>query len=230
MENVVQLDDDHRRAQLLLPWYVTGRLDPAETRQLEAHLNGCAECQAELASERILQAEYAAMPVDAESGWAKLRSQIAPEARRRTRFARLANGLGDRLRHAISGWSTSEPWMRWGLVAQSCALVLFVGLAVRPALNSALAPAPAPVADYHALSAAASDTTANVAVMFRPDTSERQLRAELSGVDARVVGGPTAAAVYLLHVPAAQRSAAIARLHASTFVTLAEPVDAGETR
>jgi len=32
----------------LIPWYVTGRLDPADIRAVDEHLETCADCRAEL--------------------------------------------------------------------------------------------------------------------------------------------------------------------------------------
>ena len=47
---------------MLLPWYVNGTLEGAELALIEAHLDECAECRADLEAERLLAAEFAAMP------------------------------------------------------------------------------------------------------------------------------------------------------------------------
>ena len=41
--------------QKLLPWYLTGRLEDAERLQVDEHLATCAECRAELETERQWQ-------------------------------------------------------------------------------------------------------------------------------------------------------------------------------
>ena len=80
--------DQHFEAHSLLPWYVTGRLEAAERAQVEAHLNGCPECQAELTIERGLQARIAGLRMDVEQDWAKLRARLErdPPGRSRHRY------------------------------------------------------------------------------------------------------------------------------------------------
>ena len=103
------------------------------------------------------------------------------------------------------------------VAAQFC-LLLVLGVAVlRP-------PQPA---RYHALGAAPVNAAGNVVVIFRPETPEKELRQILKANDARLVGGPTEADAYLLHVPAAGRAAVLTKLRRQTQVLLAEPVDAG---
>lgn len=46
--------DDHRRRQQLLGAYVMGQLEGAEAAELERHLEGCADCQAEVADLRAV--------------------------------------------------------------------------------------------------------------------------------------------------------------------------------
>ena len=48
--------DEHEDILLLLPWHVTGRLSPHEQACVEAHLEACAECRAEVRSEQALKA------------------------------------------------------------------------------------------------------------------------------------------------------------------------------
>jgi hypothetical protein len=64
-------------------------------------------------------------------------------------------------------------------------------------------------------------------VMFRPNTSEQDLRRILTDADARVVDGPTSAGAYVLVVPTAVRAQTLAKLRAQTEVVLAQPIDAG---
>jgi len=80
---------------------------------------------------------------------------------------------------------------------------------------------------YLALAAAQRPATANAMVIFDPSTPERQLREALKTADARVVGGPTDAGVYLLETPAASRDSAVRTLKARKDVVLAEPLDSG---
>lgn len=47
MDTVITQDPIHRELELLLPWYVNGRLEAEEARQVEAHLAACPACQKE---------------------------------------------------------------------------------------------------------------------------------------------------------------------------------------
>jgi hypothetical protein len=213
--------DPHQRIQSLLPWFVTGRLDAAERAEVEAHLGACPECRAEERLERRLAAEVAAMPMDVEQSWARLRARLerpsAMPARRPTgRLAAAWRGLGRSLRGG-------PPWMGWAMAAQALVMVLLLGVAW-PRQGPAGAAAGHDPA-YHTLSAAPSPRPGNVVVMFRPDISERDLRAALLADQARLVDGPTAAGAYVLSVPAARRGDIVVALRKRPGVVMAEPID-----
>ena len=46
--------DTHAEAWALLPWLANGRIAPEDREWVEAHVQGCAECRAELASQRLV--------------------------------------------------------------------------------------------------------------------------------------------------------------------------------
>jgi anti-sigma factor RsiW len=54
--------DPHEATMLLLPWYVTGAIEPGDRLLVDAHLAGCEECRGELAAERRLRAAVADLP------------------------------------------------------------------------------------------------------------------------------------------------------------------------
>jgi anti-sigma factor RsiW len=207
-------DDDtvhepaHDALAELLPWYVTGQLAPDEAARVGAHVAGCAECQAEVAFQQRLESEVARLPLDVERGWAAMRGRIEanddaplPVARARGRTA----------------------WIGWGVAAT---FALVAGASWLPQIAAPKSAAP----EYAALGQSAADESGNVVVVFHPDTTERQLRAVLKAGEARIVDGPTAAGGYVLHVPAAQKDAALAALRADARVVLAEPVGTGGAR
>jgi hypothetical protein len=49
-----RIPDTHAEAWALLPWLANGRIAPEDREWVEAHVQGCAECRAELASQRLV--------------------------------------------------------------------------------------------------------------------------------------------------------------------------------
>ena len=221
--HIISLHGDlHDDACALLPWYVTGRLDAEDIARVEAHLPDCAQCQADLAAERRLHAAIAAVdaPVgDVDAGFAALQAQLSPRSQPRRVRPPASRPAASKI---AQQWRQSAPWLRWAVAAE-LALLILAGAAL-----TLWHPAAAPSAQYRTLGAAPAPADANIVVVFRPDIRESDLRRTLRDNQARLVGGPTAADAYLLHVDAAGRAAAVARLRKDGTIVLAEPVDSGE--
>lgn len=49
-----RIPDTHAEAWALLPWLANGRIAPEDREWVEAHLQGCEECRAELATQRLV--------------------------------------------------------------------------------------------------------------------------------------------------------------------------------
>ena len=224
---IVHLEPDpHAAVQQLLPWYLTGRLEAAERAQVEEHLASCAECRAELETERswqLLQPGQGAQ-VDVEQGWANMRALLggddprspnADDSRRRIE-ARIPRVRGRRA--VLPGFfgqaGIGRAWAAPALL--SVALVVALGFALRP-----------PQAVYHTLSAAPAEG-ATAVVRFRPDATELQIRASLNASGARLVDGPTVTDAWLLNVPTDRHAQILQALRANAAVKLAEPLD-GDT-
>jgi len=202
--------DEHDGIGMLLPWYVTGRLDANERGRVEAHLRGCVACQTDLEAERRLHAVVADRidtDGDADAGWTRIRRQVTAEP------------LPPRAA-VVPRWWANPVWLRGLIAAQFVLLVIGAGWFVQ----SMGRPQPAPP-QYHALSSAPVMPHGNIIVVFSPDASERRLRDILRASHARLVDGPTAADAYILSVPQAQRTEALARLRDDTAVMVAEPID-----
>jgi hypothetical protein len=218
---IIQLGhSEHQRFQLLLPWYRKGGLEPVENGQLAAHLQHCALCQAALREEDALAKAITAVPLDEQTlsvdhGWDQISRMLDAAAQplepledRRAPVWMSRGGRSIRV---------SPAWLGWAVAAQ---FVMLLGL-------GAVMVHQTQPARYHALSARPADAAGNVIVIFRPETSEQDLRAILRASQARLVDGPTAADAYVLHVDAAARPAVLKALQQQTQVVLAEPVDAG---
>lgn len=54
-----RIPDTHAEAWALLPWLANGRLAPEDREWVEAHVQGCEECRAELAAQRMVASHVA---------------------------------------------------------------------------------------------------------------------------------------------------------------------------
>ena len=204
---VLPLDsDEHRRAQELLPWWVSGTLDDLETARMSDHLSRCTVCQEDAAALGDLR-NIPLPPSSREQvdlGWAALRTRLDP---------RNAPARGASMRPA---WRDGL----WAAVAIQAAVI--VGLAV------ALWWQPLPLEPYRALGAA-STSEANAIAVFRADATQAQTSAALRVAGARIVGGPTATDAYLLRLPDAD-PAGLGRLRAQPGVREVQSLEAPTSR
>jgi len=195
----------HDRAEELLPWYATGQLDAADRARVERHLLSCGDCREQLAVERRLIDEFQAMAPEVESGWVRLRGRIdTPVQVARAPKQPFAELWAFLTRPAVAAIA----------VAQLAFVVIAGG-----ALLSLSRPA------YHVLGSAPVPADANVIVIFDADTTEGEMRGALGAAGASIVGGPTSADAYLLHVAPVGRQNSLARLQADANVQLAQPID-----
>lgn len=221
--HVIPLPSDrHLDADSLLPWYLTGSLDAAERARVEAHLAGCADCQAELKVEHALRAQIADLNLDVEQDWATLKARLEGDSSRRARAGGWRAWLGAALPGQADGKRRAGArGSAWAWAPALAMLLLLAGMlttnTVRPAR-------------YHLLGAAQAPAAANGVVMFRPRTSEADVRRILKSNHARMVDGPTSAGVWLIRVPGEDRAARLARLRGEAEIALAEPVDSGASR
>ncbi len=69
----------------LIPWYVTGRLDPADIRAVDEHLETCADCRAELTeATRVRAVARIELPIgDAlDRAWDRIDARLEPSSSR----------------------------------------------------------------------------------------------------------------------------------------------------
>lgn len=211
---IVQLDTStHQTVQELLPWLVVDKLRDDELAMVQEHLALCTQCQHDAAWQRQLrsaQPPERALP-DMERALAKLRPQLDLQRRMPARHApgRFWSALAQH--HAR--------WIGWTLAAQLAAIVcLAVAIGLAPSRSDFIA--------YHALGASAG-AAGNVVVVFKPETTERELRRILQLSGARVVDGPTVTDAYVLKVSGPHLSHALKQLRAQPAVILAESLETG---
>lgn len=126
------------------------------------------------------------------------------------------------MRTRVAAWwhersATQSNWLGWAAAVQGAVIVGLLALLARQEMASP---------QYHLLGSGANGA-ANLVVVFRPETSEHELRRIVRAHGGRVVDGPTVTDAYLVSVPPAQRPAALHSLRAEPAVTLAEDLDAG---
>jgi hypothetical protein len=198
-------DDAHDAADALLSWYATGQLDVHDHALVVAHLSSCARCQRQLVVERRLIDEFRTPISDVDSGWSRLRARIETPAIARPRFASTAVELSKLVsRRPVAA-----------LVAAQFAILILAGGIVLSLSRP----------EYRALGSTSAVPAANLIIVFRPKTTEQDMRGVLRASGASLVGGPTSADAYLLHVAAADRPKAIARLKSDGHVKMAQPID-----
>jgi hypothetical protein len=243
--NIVRLEPDpHVAVQMLLPWYLTGRLSDAERGEVEEHLAGCALCRAELETERQWRQMQPAQGahVDVEEGWARMRERLGAGPRAEDRgvaddgrsgpagpgAAKGRRGAGAHLggRAGLRGWRPAAPWRLAGSGASAGGLGAWaapalLSLALLAAIGWTLRPAPQAGVEYHALAAAPAEAGTAV-VRFRPEATEAQIRAGLNASGARLQDGPTVTDAYVVRLPRDRYEAALAALRAQPAVALVE--------
>jgi anti-sigma factor RsiW len=202
MADIIPLRDTHEQARSLMPWYLNGALAAEEASRMEAHLSHCAECRADLASERVLAWRIQRLPADLGRGWATLRGRLDRSSPDRGPMA----------------------WLRrvrrpWAIAALASALAL--------AGSAAWLATPRPLPGYRALGVAEASRAGGLLVVIRPDTSEQAFRELLRRSGARVADGPTADGAYVLRVEPGRRAEVLAELRADASVVTAEPLRGG---
>ena len=213
MTHLSDREGAHREAQDLLPWLANGRLDGAELQRVQAHLDTCATCRADLDTLCTLQ-DVGDLPLpdlDVDKAFARLLPQLDAVAP--------ADAAP-----VIPGWRTrlaanDGRWLRAAVGLQFCAIVVLGALLLRPSGDTQMA------AQDDAYRVLGADTGADniVAVTFKPDTPEHELRRIVTASGARIVGGPTVMGAWMLGSVQAPADVA-ARLRTESAVTLAEPL------
>jgi len=223
-------DARHNEAQDALPWLANGTLCGTELDRVQAHVETCALCRADLA---VLRTVHAAGP-GPDLDWdperalerllpqldAPLPAQDVPEVHAvQAPPAQPAPGLLRRWRTLPA--ANDRTWLRAAVAAQFCAIAVLAVLLAR------LTAQPDSAHDYHVLGAAGANGAARVVVTFRPDTPERELRRIVRASGAHIVGGPTVTDAWLVGADG-RLAPVLARLRAEPAVTLAEPLSTDE--
>lgn len=211
----------HQAVQELLPWYAMNALKNDEMVLVRKHLQTCRQCQSDVEWQRRLRA-ISSQPdtaLDVEHAFAKLLPRL--EATRRGAQHRTFRTLSEFPRRVLR-WKPSRIW--WALAGQAAIVVAFAIVLVPPYGGPA---------SFRGLSNTGNATRSaigNVVVMFRPDTTDAEMRRVLQKNSARIVDGPTAADAYVIVVPSGQQAKAVDALRSERSVALAELLESGGGR
>jgi hypothetical protein len=210
-------DPEHREGAELLPWLINGTLEGLERERVERHVGQCVACRRELEAARALQAAVASDERDPAVAHSLARLRVRLEEEESGRGARWFGRMLART------WREARPAARSALAVQ-LALILALGSALTIV---SVAEHPAPTL-YHTLGDAppAASARSAIAVVFRGERSEHEIRRLLLRLEARVTDGPSAAGVYRVEVPDSHQQAALALLRADPAVVFAEPMAA----
>lgn len=218
----------HQKVQKLLPWLLTETLQGAELAMVRQHVRDCQECRDELEWQRDVQAARPALRAapNVDRAFAAMAAQLdrEPAPRPARRAQDRDGGAGGWLARLLAAWRDAGSGPRWAMAVQ-CAVIAGLALAL-------FRPQPAEYMQYRALSSAPPAAAAGGApagrlmVVFKPHTTEAELRRILQACGAHIVDGPTVTDAYVLQVDGGA-TAALAFLKRESAVTLVSSLDAG---
>ena len=216
----------HSEAIDLLAWYVAGTLEPMENEGVEAHVDECDECRAELREMRLLHEAVAEVGADEPAYRPQLvdealatirRVEARPQARepaRRSPFDAVARFVGDFV-DSIS-WRATPAFAKVAIAGQFALLAALAVFVVREG----------PRDDGFRTASGTSSTIvgARFTVQFRDDATLVAIGQALANLDAEIVAGPTASGLYTIVVPEARTRNLDKQLEASGLVRYVAPV------
>jgi anti-sigma factor RsiW len=169
--------DEHRKAQELLPWFVSRTLGATESAEVARHVEECGRCKADAAEIARIRA-LGELPAwhSPERGWSALLQRVQREP---------AASLSPR------ATALTHRRLQIAVVLQAVIILAFaLALLWRAPLGE----------PYRALGASSSPATANAVVVFAADATQAQMADALRAGGAHIVGGPTTSGAFLLHI------------------------------
>ena len=204
----------------VLPFYVNGTLRGQAQANVEAHLESCTECRAELVTQTQVRDTILREDVRQESAqasfdqlWDRIQQD---EAVAETHLAKTENAVP-----AVPHVPASRA-MKWLVAA---VIVEGIGLATLSAMTWSQSLSIAP--DYRTLSSQDAPLPGGqIRAVFSPELKLAELQTLLLSSKLSVVGGPTEAGVYTLALEDTSASVdnALAHLRGNASVRFAEPI------
>ena len=181
-----RIPDTHAEAWNLLPWLANGRIQPADREWVDAHVHTCAECRAELASQRTLAAnlrdagnEPGIADADEQRSFDKLWSRI--EAAETAGAAIGAQGAAIPVRAG----SRTVRWLAAAVIVQGIGLALF-------GFNSLREGSPSGSDKFVTVTSTTPERiqAPSISVVFAPEASIGSINTLLEHQGLTIVSGP----------------------------------------
>ncbi|MEM7426055.1 MAG: hypothetical protein AAF441_08165 [Pseudomonadota bacterium] len=200
---------EREEIELLLPWYVTGKLEPSERARVDAYLASHDDLDLQLAAIRddqdnvITFNEQIAAP--AAGGLDRLMARLdaeEPEAPRRASFMEALQSL----------------FGAWGSPALKLAAAALVVLVVAQSVAlTTLISGQQPGSTFETASGSGAGEGVDLMIGFKPDATAEQIRVLLEDAELSIVGGPLPGGLFEIRLNSADGSdgeldAVIARL------------------
>jgi hypothetical protein len=178
-----RIPDTHAEAWALLPWLASGRIQATDREWVEAHATGCAECRAELASQRMVASQMGrdgaspeSVATDEQRSFNKLWARIeASES-----VSTPANGTTGMALPA-SRSSRTVRWLAAAVIVQGFGLALFGFNALRNPSPEMITVTDVPAQRLNAPA---------VRVVFAPEASISTINTLLAHQGLSIVSGP----------------------------------------
>ncbi|MFZ6769478.1 zf-HC2 domain-containing protein [Undibacterium sp. Di26W] len=208
----------HAIVQDLLPWYVVNTLQPDEKQLVQKHLQTCTACKHDLQWQIDLQASEPATSSapDLDRALASLLPRLDTQNKQvQAASATANNSLLARLRALLS--TNTNRSMGWVMAAQTAIIVGLVAHLVLPVQDNT---------SYHVLGSG-ERSSGNIVVIFKPETTVKDIQRIMSLNDARIIDGPTVTNAYLLNVPDDRLTQSMDELRSEPVIELVESLQAG---
>ncbi|MFZ6708218.1 zf-HC2 domain-containing protein [Undibacterium sp. TC9W] len=214
-------ESDHSQVQDLLPWYANNTLQADEQQLVRAHLQTCTACQDDLQWQQKLKAgEPAAITVpDVDKAFARL----LPKLDVQVPAAKVNNTNNFMARLWTLFTADGKAPARWGMAVMAVQTAVIVGLVAFMAL-------PRQDDSSYRVLGNGERSSGNIVVVFKPETTVKDIQRIMSINDARIIDGPTVTNAYLLNVDDARLEQSIRELRSEAGIELVESLGSGAAK
>ncbi|BBB61588.1 hypothetical protein UNDKW_3315 [Undibacterium sp. KW1] len=214
-------ESDHSQVQDLLPWYANNTLQADEQQLVRAHLQTCTACQNDLQWQQKLKAgEPAASTVPNVD---RALARLLPKLDRQVQAAKVNNTNNFMARLWTLFTADGKAPARWGMAVMAAQTAVIVGLVAFMAL-------PRQDDSSYRVLGSGERSSGNIVVVFKPETTVKDIQRIMSINDARIIDGPTVTNAYLLNVDDSRLEQSIRELRSEAGIELVESLGSGAAK